>query len=321
MGFKGGYNSSDANSMLSGLYPAIAKTAKMGLSNMWNGMDTTSKAATVAGLVPFYGDIAGVANDARLYAENPEMRTPVNFGLSALGLLPLMPSMGTIKGIGKGLEKSIVPSMPTVPKEPNQIGIIAEDVLAQGNKGLVPPVKRVAPQDEALRLAQERAALPVEQGGLGLPVDNTPEQRAMAQNSVDYLHGTERLDRLLSGKNLDPKRATSGPMPFGTDSESIASTYAMNKRDTSRMDSDVGDFGQYFQVSPKSLGYRGKIPYSVEKSWYHLSPEVKADILDKSRRIGYKDPKSIKRCKLICRPSIDCISWSIKNATVNNDIT
>jgi hypothetical protein len=114
----------------------------------------------------------------------------------------------------------------------------------------------------------------------------------MAQNSVDYLHGTERLDRLLSGKNLDPKRATSGPMPFGTDSESIASTYAMNKRDTSRMDSDVGDFGQYFQVSPKSLGYRGKIPYSVEKSWYHLSPEVKADILDKSRRIGYKDPKT-----------------------------
>jgi len=164
MGFKGGYNSSDANSMLSELYPAIAKTAKMGLSNMWNGMDTTSKAATVAGLVPFYGDIAGVANDARLYAENPEMRTPVNFGLSALGLLPLIPSMGMVKGVGKGMAESIVPT-----------------------------AKRVAPQDEALRLAQERAALPVEQGGLGLPVDNTPEQRAVADGmgwNVDAYHGS-----------------------------------------------------------------------------------------------------------------------------------
>ena len=161
MGFKGGYNSSDADSMLSGLYPAIAKTAGMGISNMWNGMDTTSKAATVAGLIPFYGDIAGVANDARLYAENPEMRTPVNFGLSALGLLPFVPGMGTIRGIGKGLEKSIVP-----------------------------PVQRVAPQDEALRLAQERAALPVEQGGLGLPVDNTPEQRANIMFPNEGYHGS-----------------------------------------------------------------------------------------------------------------------------------
>ena len=36
------------------------------------------------------------------------------------------------------------------------------------------------PQEEALRLAQQRAALPVEQGGLGLPKDNTPMDRARA---------------------------------------------------------------------------------------------------------------------------------------------
>ena len=35
-----------------------------------------------------------------------------------------------------------------------------------------------APQEEALRLAQQRAALPVEQHGLGLPAGNTPQQRA-----------------------------------------------------------------------------------------------------------------------------------------------
>lgn len=48
-----------------------------------------------------------------------------------------------------------------------------------------------APQDEALRLAQQRAALPVEQHGLGLPADNTPQQRAAAMGfDTDVYHGT-----------------------------------------------------------------------------------------------------------------------------------
>lgn len=48
-----------------------------------------------------------------------------------------------------------------------------------------------APQDKALRLAQERAALPVEQGGLGLPPNNTSEQRAAAMGfDTPAYHGT-----------------------------------------------------------------------------------------------------------------------------------
>jgi len=45
-----------------------------------------------------------------------------------------------------------------------------------------------APQDEALRLAQQRAALPVERGGLGLPPNNTLEQRAAAMGGKDFVH-------------------------------------------------------------------------------------------------------------------------------------
>jgi len=52
-------------------------------------------------------------------------------------------------------------------------------------------LRNVAPQDEALRLAQQRAALPVEQHGLGLPADNTPQQRADAMGfDRDVYHGT-----------------------------------------------------------------------------------------------------------------------------------
>lgn len=147
-----------------------------------------------------------------------------------------------------------------------------------------------APQDEALRLAQQRAALPPEQGGLGLPPNNTPQQRAEAMGAVDYFHGTERLDRLLEKKTFDPKRATSGPMPFGTDERTIASRYSENKPDTSRMATDDYDsVKNYFQVSPKQLGFRGSSPYSVEQSWHFLPQEQKATILANAKRVGYEN--------------------------------
>lgn len=45
-----------------------------------------------------------------------------------------------------------------------------------------------APQDEALRLAQQRAALPVEQGGLGLSPSNTAAERAAAMGGKEAIH-------------------------------------------------------------------------------------------------------------------------------------
>jgi hypothetical protein len=45
-----------------------------------------------------------------------------------------------------------------------------------------------APQQAALDLAQQRAALPVEQGGLGLLAGNTAEQRAKAMGGKDMVH-------------------------------------------------------------------------------------------------------------------------------------
>jgi hypothetical protein len=51
--------------------------------------------------VPVVGDIAGLANDVRHYVNDPESRTWTNFGLSALGTLPLVPPfMATFAGIG-----------------------------------------------------------------------------------------------------------------------------------------------------------------------------------------------------------------------------
>lgn len=119
----------------------------------------------------------------------------------------------------------------------------------------------------------------------------TPLQRADEQGYIDYLHGAQRLDRLLEGKSFNPKRATSGPMPFGTPGTSLASNYAMSKADTSRIAGDVGELKNYFQVSPKDIGASGRSPIPAENAWYYLPQEKKAEILDRAKRIGFKNPE------------------------------
>jgi hypothetical protein len=168
-----------------------------------------------------------------------------------------------------------------------------EFLMANQPARVVPQVKQRSPypQEQALRTAQENAALPREQGGLGLLADNTPEMRAEAMNAIDYLHGTDRMDRLLAANTFDPRKATSGPMPFGTNTPPMASNYAMNKADTSLALNNFGNIEDYFQVMPKSMGERGKAPINVENVWYRLSPEKKSEILDKASRIGYEIPE------------------------------
>jgi len=57
------------------------------------------------------------------------------------------------------------------------------------------PEQSPYPQQAALDLAQERAALPIEQGGLGLPANNTPEMRAAAMGfESGYVHGSPNPD-------------------------------------------------------------------------------------------------------------------------------
>jgi hypothetical protein len=47
--------------------------------------------------VPGIGDFTGPMSDAYMYATNPQSRTAGNFAMSALGLLPMIPSVGAMK--------------------------------------------------------------------------------------------------------------------------------------------------------------------------------------------------------------------------------
>jgi hypothetical protein len=46
--------------------------------------------------VPVAADVAGLLGDIAMYQQDPSTRTPLNFGLTGLGLLPFFPALGGI---------------------------------------------------------------------------------------------------------------------------------------------------------------------------------------------------------------------------------
>ena len=55
--------------------------------------------------IPGYGDVLGIATDLKMYREHPEERTWKNYGLTALGAVPFIPSVAnTIKKVDHAIE-------------------------------------------------------------------------------------------------------------------------------------------------------------------------------------------------------------------------
>ena len=81
----------------------------------------------------------------------------------------------------------------------------------------------VFPQEEAMLLAQQRAALPLEKGGLGLPATNTAAERAAAMGfDTPVYHGTNAEFSAISPAG---KGKTSGAGAFVTDNPLVTETY------------------------------------------------------------------------------------------------
>jgi hypothetical protein len=91
------------------------------------------------------------------------------------------------------------------------------------------PKTPIAPRQEALDKAQRNAALPVEEGGLGLPKDNTPEMREEAMGFIDAYHGTTQ------GAKKEKLRDAEGWSDFwATNNPKVANTYATGRPEFGR---------------------------------------------------------------------------------------
>jgi hypothetical protein len=112
-------------------------------------------------------------------------------------------------------------------------GLLGKEALRQMNEGtgllgkvaIDPRMYAVTKTDyeKAFDLAQKRAALPVEEGGLGLPANNTAMDRAkaMGYTSPTY-HGTNADFNIF---NVEGKGKTSGGGAFVTDNPVVAESY------------------------------------------------------------------------------------------------
>ena len=93
-----------------------------------------------------------------------------------------------------------------------------------------PKANEVAPTQYELahKLAQEHAALPIEQGGLGLPPNNTAMDRAKAMGfDIEAYHGTINPE-VMAFDPMSGKGAREGTGSWFSENPKLASTYAGN---------------------------------------------------------------------------------------------
>ena len=196
-----GYNALAARPKNKLAYPGqdLVEAFTQGLGPMLYGA-AKGTAATVAGLP---GDIEQLARQLLLSGAAPDSYTAKNMAAQALlptsdrvkAMLPSLSSFGAgpqaqyTENTAASLGQNVVGNL-VAPK--------ALPAIVRAGQGLpvgasIKTVGDVAPQVEALRLAQQRAALPVEQGGLGLPSTNTAMDRAKAMGfDTDVYHGSKQ---------------------------------------------------------------------------------------------------------------------------------
>ena len=141
--------------------------------------------------------------------------------------------------------------------------------------------------------------LPFVPGGLAgtiravndLPMDQASRMaRADELFPIEAYTGANRLDRLLEKPGLDPSRATSGPMPYFTDSPELASSYAKGKSDNSRLLEGDGSYGEWFKAeNPKTGGM-----VNFDTVWNDLPASERVRLRNELGEVGYVDDEYTK---------------------------
>jgi hypothetical protein len=154
---------------------------------------------------------------------------------------------GLLRGDTSGWNKLNAPSL----ADPQE----AVDI-ATGFAGTIKPVQRKV-FEEAFNLAQQRAALPVSEGGLGLPATNTAMDRAKAMG-FDTENMWFRGDKpnLSEFNPNDPSNYIKGNI-FLSDKKPIASWYAKTGKQKDIMNmpqnESEGVYSLFTKTNPKEL--------------------------------------------------------------------
>lgn len=267
-----------------------ATTTGNAIGNWWDVQHPMDKLALGTAPIPILGDVTGLAADARMFIQEPESRTPLNFGLSALGALPFVPAMSaTVRGYGQHGD-DVADALKGY--DNNVVSRNGDPIPDEGLLGMPK-----APQDDALALAQKNAALSIEDGGLGLPQNNTAMDRASAMGfDVDeeiYHASTHDIDAFDLSK-ANPEGDMGAGIYTTSSAEDASSNYSdlsgadLTQRIESRADSianemDGLDTDEMLELSsqygltfdPNDVTYPDELPrLMAERELYGKRPNI-----------------------------------------------
>jgi hypothetical protein len=134
------------------------------------------------------GEVAGLIGSFAPINPVPIAKGAVKAGRGAVGLLGKEIDAAMMGESGGLLGAAVAPSKPAfvVPQKTGSPHKLDPEKLVRQASG------ETAPQAEALRIAQRNAALPVSEGGLGLPAGNTAMDRAKAMGfDTPVYHATD----------------------------------------------------------------------------------------------------------------------------------
>lgn len=155
--------------------------------------------------------------------------------------------------------------------------------------------KTLAPRQEALDTAQRNAALPIEEGGLGLPKDNTPEMRAKAMGfDTDAYHGTNTGDIFAFDPTLMGKQSGGNlKASFFADRPSAANYYINETPENVVVKPQFAEeynkiYSKFTDDEAKAIQkfnetYDRNIRSTVQIPWDEANPEVLA-LKDQARK-------------------------------------
>lgn len=193
-----------------------------------------TSAALATSTTPVVGDVLGLAADAEMYATDPESRTPVNFALTAAGLIPFVPAAS---GAIRNVARADTPAADTVKGSELEREITGSPRLSAVNYGR--PVSEMSYQT----VPSPQGLIPFRQV--------TPEEVLTTRTAIIPLIG----DRTMAGDTL--VAINDMPLSFPVDRQGGA-TYM--RSDAQRIDDAVWASGR-----PIITGLQNKINRAADE--------------------------------------------------------
>ena len=161
---------------------------------IFSNMSPLEKTALATSPLPIVGDIAGVAADIDMYANRPEERTGLNYLLSALGVLPFIPSRSQVKAAAEGIEQ-LAKETPS-----GRIATSKQPFVTRGTQWLQEKVRGNMPKEQLMD-SVEKAGLP--------ETDTLMLKQAIDQAELDNKGRVNMFSLMDEYKNISPESRTS----------------------------------------------------------------------------------------------------------------